>query len=178
MLTTSPPSQPSYATPFVPLEVVEHAYDLRWHDDTYYRFECACSFVTAWRSCRRYPNPKVGRPSRNGCPWDPTVRSLTTLQFANGGLFDFAPVDYLIHLVRSTNRGTPWPTLCNIDRFAKDSPGWSRGGGVEGGSIVLKPCEGCAAAAREQFPGLPISGSIGGKQMAAHLGVQHGAYPR
>jgi len=174
---TSPPPQPSYATPFVPLDVAEHTYAVKWHDDTYYRFECACAFTTAWWSARHYPNPETSRSARYGCPWDPTVRALTTLQFANGGLFNSVPVDYLIHLVRSTNRGTPGPTLCGIDRSVKGGPGWSVGGGVCGDSIALKPCDGCAGVAREEFPGLPVAGSVGGAQMATHLGVQHSSYP-
>jgi hypothetical protein len=133
-----------------------------------HRYACTCGFATTWLSTRIHKNPQE-KPG--GCPNDPTVRALTTLQFANGGLFDSTPVDHLIHLVRATNRGTPGPTLCNIDRFAKDSPGWSVGGGVSDGTIVLNPCDGCAAAARTEFPGLPVHGSVGGAQMAQKLGV-------
>ncbi len=133
-----------------------------------HRYACSCTFATTWLSTRLHPNPQE-KP--NGCPHDPTVRFLVTLQFANGGLFDSVPVDYLIHLVRGTNRGTPGPTLCNIDRFAKGGPGWSVGGGVSGGGIVLTPCGGCAAAARDEYPGLPVCGSVGGAAMARFLGV-------
>lgn len=102
------------------------------------------------------------------------VTGLTTLQFAWGGLFDAKPADQMIHLVRSTSRGTPGPTLCGRDRFAKDSPGWSVGGGVTGPDLTLTPCSGCADKARESFPGLPVSGLVGGREMAEHLGVAYG----
>jgi hypothetical protein len=104
---------------------------------------------------------------------DEPIIALCTLQFSHGGLFDFGPAadDYAVHLIRETRRGTPGPTLCGIDRFAKDSPGWSRGGGLSGPGIIHKPCPGCATAAREQFPGLPVTGSIGAREMAAELGV-------
>jgi hypothetical protein len=91
------------------------------------------------------------------------------LQFARGGLFDARPADWLIHLIRGTAQGTPGPTLCGIDRFAKDAPGWSGGGGVTGPGITLTPCTGCADVARAEFPGLPVSGSVGGAEMAAAL---------
>jgi hypothetical protein len=101
---------------------------------------------------------------------DPTVRALSTLQFSTGGLFDGRPVDgYKVHLIRSTNRGTPGPTLCGIDRFAKDSAGWSVGGGLTGGSIKHEACDGCVRAARAEFPGLPVVGSVGAFEMRAAL---------
>ncbi len=101
------------------------------------------------------------------------ITALCTLQFSWGGLFDGRPADdYTVHLVRQAGRGTPGPTLCGIDRFAKDAPGWSVGGGISGPGIVHKPCPGCAQAGREQFPGLPVSGSIGAAEMAAELGVE------
>lgn len=97
---------------------------------------------------------------------------LVTLQFANGGLFDSKPVDdYAVHLVRCAAKGgTPGPTLCGIDRFHPQSAGWSVGGGLSGPGIVHKPCPGCAAAAREQFPGLKVTG-LGAKEMSAVLSV-------
>ena len=176
MTITSPP-QPSYSTPFVPRDVADHAHTIEWHGDSHYRFVCTCTFASAWWAVRHYPNPESSRQSLRGCPYDPTVRALTTLQFANGGLFDSVPTDYLIHLVRSTNRGTPGPTLCGIDRTVKGGPGWSVGGGVSGGTIVLAPCDGCADAARTEFPGLPIAGSVGAEQMARHLGVKVSTFP-
>jgi hypothetical protein len=99
--------------------------------------------------------------------------ALCTLQFSWGGLVTARPADdYAVHLVRQTAaRGTPGPTLCGIDRFAEDAPGWSVGGGFTGRDITHKPCPGCASAAREQFPGLPIAGSVGAREMAAELGV-------
>jgi len=104
---------------------------------------------------------------------DDRITALCTLQFSWGGLFDGRPADgYTVHLVRQAATGTPGPTLCGIDRFADDSPGWSVGGGISGPGITHKPCPGCATAAREQFPGLPVTGSVGAKEMAAELGVE------
>jgi hypothetical protein len=103
------------------------------------------------------------------------IRALCTLQFSWGGLFDGRPADdgYAVHLVRQRAGGTtPGPTLCGIDRFAEDSPGWSTGGGLSGPDIAHTPCPGCATAAREEFPGLPVTGSVGGAEMAAELGVE------
>lgn len=86
---------------------------------------------------------------------DDEVTHLSTLQFGWGGLFDSRPADgYQAHLVRGTRRGTPGPTLCGIDRFAPDAPGWSVGGGISGPNITHQPCAACVAAARAQFPGL------------------------
>jgi len=104
---------------------------------------------------------------------DEEIIALCTLQFSWGGLLDWRPADdgYAVHLVRETRRGTPGPTLCGIDRFAADGPGWSRGGGISGPGIIHKPCPGCASAARGQFPGLPVTGSVGAREMAAELGV-------
>jgi len=106
---------------------------------------------------------------------DDQVTSLRTLQFSWGGLFDWGPAadGYAVHLVRqNAYGGTPGPTLCGIDRLAKDGPGWSVGGGISGPDIVHRPCPGCATAAREQFPGLPVTGSIGAREIAAELGVE------
>lgn len=101
------------------------------------------------------------------------ITALRTLQFSWGGLFDGRPADdYAVHLVRQKRGGgTPGPALCGIDRFAGDAPGWSVGGGLTGPGIIHKPCPGCAGAAREQFPGLPVAGSVGAREMAAELGV-------
>lgn len=99
------------------------------------------------------------------------VVGLVTLQFANGGLFDSQPVDdYAVHLVRFTAKGTPGPTLCLLDRFHPKSAGWSVGGGISGPGIVHKPCPGCADAARDQFPGLAVTG-LGAREMSEVLGV-------
>ncbi|HEY3958697.1 MAG TPA: hypothetical protein VGM53_35495 [Streptosporangiaceae bacterium] len=105
---------------------------------------------------------------------DTEVTALVTLQFTWGGLFDASPAGDLIHLVRSTARGTPGPTLCGVDRFAPGGPGWSVGGGVDGPGIILQPCPGCVSTARASFPGLPVSGIVGGRQLAAQLGVPFG----
>lgn len=101
------------------------------------------------------------------------VTALCTLQFAAGGLFDPRPVDgYAVHLVRSTGSGTPGPTLCGIDRFAQDTPGWSVGGGVTGPGITHTPCPRCAQVARDQFPGRNVCGYVGAPQMAALIGAK------
>lgn len=96
------------------------------------------------------------------------VVALVTLQFSD---------DYnTIHLVRQARHGTPGPTLCGIDRFPRDSlgrptgPGWSVGGGCTGGPIRHVPCPGCAETAQQLFPGLPIKGSVGGREVATILG--------
>lgn len=99
------------------------------------------------------------------------ITHLVTLQFANGGLLDAVPTDGLAHLVRGTQRGTPGPTLCGIDRFAEGAPGWSVGGGFTGPGITHTPCPGCLGVAQQEFPGLPVSGYVGGPEVAAALGV-------
>ncbi|MDQ0376569.1 hypothetical protein [Amycolatopsis thermophila] len=99
------------------------------------------------------------------------ITHLTTLQFAWGGLFDATPVDDLVHLVRGTERGTPGPTLCGIDRFAPDAPGWSVGGGVTGPGMVHTPCSSCVETARRDFPGLMVTGM---KALSAPLAVALG----
>lgn len=107
-----------------------------------------------------------------GHGWHLHITALCTLQFAPGGMVGGRPVGgYQVHLVRQTSRGTPGPTLCGIDRFADPTPGWSVGGGISGPDITHTPCPGCAAAAREQFPGLPVVGIVGVREMAAELGV-------
>ena len=89
---------------------------------------------------------------------DEATVGLVTLQFHVGGLFDCEPVDDVAHLVRSADRGTPGPTLCGIDRFAKGSAGWSVGGGVQHLNRAPDPCRQCDEYRREHFPGLPIGG--------------------
>lgn len=86
------------------------------------------------------------------------VLALETLQFSWGGLWDGRLADGLVHLVRNTGRGTPGPTLCGVDRFAKDGPGFSVGGGISGPGIALAACGGCVESALREFPMLPIRG--------------------
>ena len=43
--------------------------------------------------------------------------------FSWGGLMDGRSTDKQAHIVRATKHGTPGPTLCGIDRFAKHGPG-------------------------------------------------------
>lgn len=103
-----------------------------------------------------------------------TITSLATLQFGAGGLLNTKPVDgYAVHLVRrKADGGTPGPTLCDIDRFAPGSAGWSVGGGVSGPGVEHVPCSGCAEAARTEFPGLRVYGLGAARQMADELGVE------
>lgn len=89
---------------------------------------------------------------------DREVVALSTVQLSWGGLFDSQPHDGLVHLVRVTRHGTPGALLCGIDRFAKDGPGFSVGGGVSGPNIKQTPCAGCVEVASRDFAGLPISG--------------------
>ena len=93
---------------------------------------------------------------------DEPVTGLTTLHFHWGGLLDYTPADdFTVHLVRSTRRGTPGPSLCGIERFGPGTPGFSVGGGLSGPIIIHKACAGCVEVARTDFPGLPIGGSVG-----------------
>ena len=84
--------------------------------------------------------------------------SLVTLQFGWGGLFDFMPIEYTYNICLITGIWTGPHTLCGRDRFAKDAPGWSKGGGVSGPGVRLSPCRNCAQAAAIVYPGLPIHG--------------------
>ncbi len=147
-------------------EVTEHVTTVST-DAAGYQWTCTCGFEAM---------PRRGKPREAladaPCPRDKTVDGLCTLQMSWGGMFDGHPADgYQVHLVRHVRGGgTPGPTLCDIDRFAKDGPGWSVGGGLSGPSITHRPCPGCAEAAREQFPGLEITG-IGAREMADVLGA-------
>lgn len=147
---------------------VVHGLTPEFETATLYANVCPCGYRSGTLSTEHYPNPQ---PKPTGCPNDPTVRCLVTLQFSKQ--FD----DYAVHLVRVTNRGTPGPTLCGIDRFPRDAnnvptgPGWSVGGGVSGRGIEHKPCGGCVDTARREFPGLPVSGPTGAREIAAELGV-------
>lgn len=86
--------------------------------------------------------------------------TLTTLQFAWGGLLDSKAVGD-IHLVAPSERGGYGPILCGIDRFAEDSPGFSIGGGLSGpgGDVTcFSPCTGCSELARSEYPEHGIHG--------------------
>jgi hypothetical protein len=92
------------------------------------------------------------------------VTALATLQF--GGTRATGPLsETWIHAVRSKGRrpgligGTPGPTLCDIERFAPDTPGWSIGGGSYSPAKTYRGCYLCGKVARDQFPGVPISGA-------------------
>jgi hypothetical protein len=94
-----------------------------------------------------------------GIEWDSTrdaeVTALSTLQFGWGGLFDTRPIGSIC-LVRSTRTGTPGPSLCGIDRFAADAPGWSIGGGVSNPNA--QPCAGCTEVRSAAYPDRGVSG--------------------
>ncbi len=74
-----------------------------------------------------------------------------------------------ICLVRVTAHGTPGPSLCGRDRFAKDGPGWSLGGGWASGPFT--PCAACGRVAEERYPGVPVIGVVGGNEWAQRLRV-------
>ena len=133
----------------------------------YVRLVCVCGYRAAldWRA------DSPGARTDRTCPEDKTVVALVTLQFGWGGLIGQTPADgWAVHLVRSVaSGGTPGPTLCGVVRFAAETPGWSLGGGTTGRDIVHVPCPGCCATARLDFPGIPVRGSVGGREMAAEL---------
>ncbi|AYN58606.1 hypothetical protein PBI_MELONS_60 [Arthrobacter phage Melons] len=85
------------------------------------------------------------------------VVALATCQFSRGGLFDSRPADKNIHLVRMTaSGGTPGPTLCGVDRFAKGGPGFSMGGGISGPGVEAVPCPECEAVAGREYAAAPV----------------------
>lgn len=85
----------------------------------------------------------------------PQLVRLETVQFAWGGLIDAEPVGDVIHLNAICAEGDT-ATLCGIDMFAKDSPGWGRSGGVTGPRYNHVPCLSCREIAHERFPGLAV----------------------
>lgn len=93
---------------------------------------------------------------------DEGIRALVTCEMGIGksfyGLLNPA-VSYEAHLVRvREGGGTPGPTLCGIEHFGKDAPGWSLSGGTTGPDVTHFCCPGCARVAFTKFPGLPIRG--------------------
>jgi hypothetical protein len=117
---------------------------------------CSCGYRSADWLRKHYRTPAAADITQP-CPFDDTPNALVTCQMAWGGLFDAKPVGN-VHLVRSAPCGTPGPTLCGVDRFGQNAPGWSIGGGVDGPGMVHTPCTDCARVAREDFPGLPVHG--------------------
>ena len=84
---------------------------------------------------------------------------LVTLQFGMTGLvvFDHTPVMDDIHLLTvKTGGGTPGPTLCGIDRFGKDAPGWSVGGGMRDDRQLPRACPDCVARAQADYAHVPL----------------------
>lgn len=112
-----------------------------------------------------------GRHHPGGC-LNANVSGLETLQFQGERKRAGSPFSLLtIHAVRSRAArpglagGTPGPTLCEIDRFARDlpqMPSWSVGGGVMGGDLdaMFRGCYLCVQRAASEFPGVPISGAL------------------
>lgn len=87
------------------------------------------------------------------------VVALATLQFTRGG--PNGGVGEFVHLVRKVvDGGTPGPTLCGLDRFAKTSPGWSVGGGISGAGIELAPCQACETVAWNDYTAAPVWGGV------------------
>lgn len=84
--------------------------------------------------------------------------SLLTLQWGWGGLADFEPVKGVYNICLITGTWTGPYTLCGREPYAKDAPGWSKGGGVSGPDVNLAPCRNCAQAAAIIYPELPICG--------------------
>lgn len=90
------------------------------------------------------------------------VTSLVTLQFGGaqrvGDRHPHSPL--VIHAVRTRRdvAGGVGPTLCDINRFSPDTPGWSIGGGHDGPTMKFRACYRCAGVARRDFPGLTIYG--------------------
>lgn len=102
------------------------------------------------------------------------VVALATLQFTRGGLFDGKPADKRIHLVRKIeDGGTPGGTLCGIDRFAKDAPGWSVGGGISGPGVEVMACPGCEAVAGRDYSAAPVWGSTFADLFRKHRKAPH-----
>jgi hypothetical protein len=108
----------------------------------------------------------VGGAHRPGCLNEDVV-ALSTLQFGpgsqkRGSRHPLSPLT--VHAVRFRRDrpgrlgGTPGPTLCDIDRFGPDAPGWSVGGGVSGPTMTFHACWLCHQVAVREFPGIPISG--------------------
>lgn len=107
-----------------------------------------------------------GRHHPAGC-LNADIDELKTLQFGKHDVGAHHPFSWLtVHAVRSQRSrrgrmgGTPGPTLCGIDRFARETPGWGVGGGVTGPGMQFHACYLCGRYARREFPGLTISGSL------------------
>lgn len=105
----------------------------------------------------------VGGAHLDGC-LNADITGLITLQFAGGQHAVFTRP--WIHAVRSRAAipgvrlpGTPGPTLCGIERFADDTPGWALGGGLIDDRTEYFGCYLCGRVARNEFPGRAIHGS-------------------
>lgn len=85
------------------------------------------------------------------------VFSYATLQWSTGGLLDGKLTGRPVCLVMSTWRGTPGPTLCGLDRFSKEMPGWSVGGGLDQKGQVA--CPECLSLAQRNAD-TPVAGML------------------
>lgn len=83
----------------------------------------------------------------------PHLVEMVTVQFSWGGLLNAEPASDVIHLNANHTAGGS-ATLCGIDMFTKDAPGWSRGGGVTGPGYTHVACPTCREVANDRFPGL------------------------
>lgn len=105
---------------------------------------------------RLVPDPPVQYVGTNDCLGRPQLVELTTIQFAWGGLINAAPTEELIHLNATYAPGSD-KTLCGVDMFGEDGPGWSRRGGVTGPGHNHRPCPECVTVAADKFPCLPVA---------------------
>jgi hypothetical protein len=137
-----------------------------------WRWTCKCGdsvFFTAGKI--------HGPAADNVCPNPTTMDTviyLATCQFSWGGLIDGVAVDDLLHLVRGTLRGTPGDTLCGIDRFAVDAPGFNICGGITKHGQTHTPCPGCVTVGRGLYPGVPAAGLTQNCDFETALGVPSG----
>lgn len=91
----------------------------------------------------------LSEPKYNG----ERIVAVANLQWGFGGLIDHRIVGDICLVRVQESGGTPGPTLCGLDRFAKDMPGWGFGiGSMEGQTA----CTTCAAVARNM--GVPVRG--------------------
>lgn len=82
------------------------------------------------------------------------VRDWAYWSFASGGLVTARSTDQRAHMIRSTRTGTPGPTLCGIDRFAKGGPGGGYHSEATRPPLSDSPpvvCGRCVDVAREHF---------------------------
>lgn len=103
----------------------------------------------------------VGGAHADGC-LNADITGLVTCQFGGHkrGVYSW------IHAVRKRAGirgvrlpGTPGPTLCGIERFNREAPGWSLSGGVIDNNVDYHGCYQCGKVALNEFPGRAIHGN-------------------